>query len=321
MNKNILRFLLFSLYITASLLGGNPKEEKILICGVGRNIQLAIKNMILNIENLGHNFLDYAVIIYENNSKDNSASLLKEWANRNPHVHLTSEMLSLDELPKRCTEKIARARNFVLSVARNEQFHDYPYLIMVDLDFMTPWPIDEILKTIQSPKEWDCVSANGIDKEGLYYDRYAFRDKNFPLGPELIGKHFWKDLKETWFKLSGDHWIPVFSAFGGLAIYKTSSFINFSYSGTVTQDLQEAYKSIFSTILPSNSQLKKYLSMNKIKMKDTSSIPIIFTENKFKDPPIHDGEITCCEHLTLHSSMLINGFNKIFINPKMLMHY
>ncbi|MFV0339465.1 MAG: hypothetical protein ACK5MA_02380 [Parachlamydiaceae bacterium] len=41
--------------------------EKILICGVCKDVELAVGPSIRNIEKLGKRFQDYTVIIYENN--------------------------------------------------------------------------------------------------------------------------------------------------------------------------------------------------------------------------------------------------------------
>ncbi len=113
------------------------------------------------------------------------------------------------ESPLSRTEKIARARNIVLSAARDPKFADFEYLIKVDLDSAHAWPVEEVLKTIHSHQDWDCVSANDHCLEGLiflrggnYRDRIAFRDERDPLGPEMMGNIWWKELMKTWFKIN-----------------------------------------------------------------------------------------------------------------------
>lgn len=309
---------LFSLHATY----GNEERppQKVIICGVCRNIEPAVPNTISNIEMLGSRFTDYAVIIYENNSTDNTASRLSAWAEKNPHVVFTSETLSSSELPPTRPEQIARARNHVLSLAKDPKYGDFAYLIMADLDFLTPWPIDEIVRSINLPFEWDCISANGVTPEGSYYDRYAFRNDAFPFGPEMIGYYFWFDLRsqeKKWFELSGDSLIPIYSAYGGLAIYKTASIFPFSYSGTPTDELAKYYKQIASTLSPTNRHLQKYLTINKMESgSDLLKNPIVFQKDLLL------GDVNqCCEHLPLHASMAINGFGKFYINPKMYMRY
>lgn len=200
--------------------------------------------------------------------------------------------------------RIAKARNEVLSEIRKniDQYKDYKYLVMVDLDFLYDWPIDEIVSTINSQGDWDCVSANGLEKglvkneENIYYDRLAFRNEKFPFGPEVIGKKLWfSNLKKIWFSLKDNSWIPVYSAFGGLAIYKTATIISFSYSGRITEDLKKYYQKILQPLSAKKSSSQKRRSI------------------QFK-------EKTCCEHLTLHASMAMHGYNKMYVNPLMIIH-
>ena len=59
---------------------------KVTICSIGKNVEKAIPNSIRTIEGIGGLFEDYRVFIYENNSVDNSAAMLKEWADKNDKV-------------------------------------------------------------------------------------------------------------------------------------------------------------------------------------------------------------------------------------------
>lgn len=300
-------FLLLSINSHASI-EPDPTifSKKIIIAGVGRNVASAVPNTIENAEKLGSHFADYAVIIYENNSNDGTSKLFQQWAKVNPHVTFISERRNKNELERERVKRIAFARNKVLDVARDPKFHDFEYFLMVDLDFTTPWPIEEILVTLESSQEWDCVSANGVYNNTWYFDRYAFRDSLYPFGPELIGNKWWIDLNYTPFELKGQDWIPVYSAFGGLALYKTAAITQFSYSGTITEDLKDYYEKIFISLPPTNLELKKYKKSFKNK---TTFLPLIFKKT------------ICCEHLPFHASMALHGYGKFYINPKMIMSY
>jgi hypothetical protein len=312
--------LVFIFIASASLSKGFPEEEKypekILICGVCQNVEQAFLNTKKSIEKLGNRFADYAVIIYENNSTDNTVNLYREWANSNPKVVFISENMHPLDLPWTRMEKIARARNIVLAEARKSQYSDFPYLIMADLDFITLWPIEEIIKSIHLPIEWDCISANGTRvRDQAYYDRYAFRDNIFCLGPELLDS-WWQELASTWFHIYNDDLIPVFSAFGGLAIYKTATILKFCYSGVATYDLTKFYQQIFLSVPQSNLHVQRYLAQNHIQTPmDASILPVIYRCDS------GDHIQNCCEHVPLHAAMYINGYNKFFINPKMRMYY
>ena len=94
-------------------------------------------------------------------------------------------------------------------------------------------------------KEWDAVTANGILGAGCYYDLFAFRNERFPFGAELMGDSIYEDLSFIPMYLAEKNdWLPVYSAFGGLGIYKRASIIHFSYEGHVTNDLRKDYKNM-----------------------------------------------------------------------------
>jgi hypothetical protein len=315
-------FKFFGYICAASTIIACP--EKVIICGVCKDTEKAVNFTIDNIESLGKRFADYAVIIYENNSSDNTSALYQKWAMHNHRVHFVSEVFKPSELCHSRTENIARARNVVLSLARDSQYDGFKYLIMADLDFFkVPWPIREILAVTELPLEWDCVCANGVNQDENILDIYSFRDARFPLGPEVMGDRSWWDkMDQIRFKMEGDDLWPVYSAFGGLAIYKRASIIQFSYSGVVTEDLRKYYRQILLSTSQKHPQVQEYLqNLGLPQDSDLSTIPVEFRVNAVwehaNDPDIQ----SCCEHVTLHASMSINGFGKIFINPKMKMTY
>jgi glycosyltransferase involved in cell wall biosynthesis len=290
--------------------------EKILICGVCQNVENSFIYTKRSIEELGSRFSDYAVIIYENNSTDDTARLYREWANTNPKVTFISENMHPLDLPWTRYERIARARNLVLAHARKPQYSDFPYFIMADLDFMYLWPIDEIVRSINLPIEWDCISANGVRRKSyLYQDRLAFRDERYPFGPDILAS-WGKEVLATWFRISGEELVPVFSAFGGLAIYKTATLLKFNYSGVATSELEEFYRQIIDRLPQDSHHLQQYLAQNHLSSKDEACEQSVFFRSEWGD-----NIQCCCEHVPLHAAMYIHGYNKFFINPKMYIYY
>lgn len=309
------RFLLLCLIVALT-----GHAHQVLICGICKDVEPFVENSITNIEALGQRFQDYRVILYENNSQDKTPLLFAKWAQTNPRVLFVSETVEEKELPSSRMEKIARARNKVLNLVREGDFEDFPYLIMVDLDFPGPWPIDAVVETLDTPLEWDAVGSNGM-LNGYYYDRYAFRDWEFPLGPELLGPTWWVDISYSRFFWMQDTWSQVFSSFGGLAIYKTKTITQFSYAGTVTADLKAYYQHIIQTLAPTNPQLKQYLQRLRLdENTPPAEVPVVFCVNSPEVPPDYQ-TVTCCEHLPLHASMALNGFNRFFVNPRLRLVY
>lgn len=113
-------FVLFCAYLYLHVSVKEDRRPKVLICGVCRDVEKAVLNSVNNIEELGSKFSDYAVIIYENNSKDHTADLFAIWAEKNPKVTFISEKLIEKHLPQSRPERIARARNIVLSCKRSK---------------------------------------------------------------------------------------------------------------------------------------------------------------------------------------------------------
>ena len=73
-------------------------DKKIIIAGVCRNVERTISNIIQNFEKIGSFFQDYRVIIYENNSTDETAIGYIKWAKDNKHVVIISENLLPDKI-------------------------------------------------------------------------------------------------------------------------------------------------------------------------------------------------------------------------------
>jgi hypothetical protein len=316
----LLTFINFNLFSKpASLI-----EKKIMICGVCKNVASSLKNTIENIELLGSCFADYAVVIYENNSTDETNVILKEFAKENKRVVFISDVIPQENLMPSRTERIAKSRNFVLSLIQQQEYEGFEFVVMLDLDFSTPWPIDEICKTIQTEGDWDAVFANGLHADGSYYDRYAYRGGDYPLGPELIGMPWWDqvNLGERIYLNAYHSWVPCYSAFGGLGIYRRKSLLNVSYSGLVTEDLRGYYTEIVKNLSLNENHLKLYFQLNgEREIFNLKNPSLKFVRNTIWESPWDYTEITCCEHVPLHASMALKGHGKFYINPRMIMQY
>src|SRR6266436_1294706 len=89
-----MRLVLLLLLFHLPLFAENSDEQGVIICGICRNVSTTLDVSIRNIEQLGSRFKDYAVVIYENNSTDDTSAKLSAWANVNPHVLFLTETLS-----------------------------------------------------------------------------------------------------------------------------------------------------------------------------------------------------------------------------------
>lgn len=322
-------------------------QEKVLICGICKNVENAVANTIRSVEELGSQFLDYKVIIYENNSTDKTKELFQNWARKNRHVLFFCENLRTKKIAKQLsmkvynrTEALARARNKVLDIAMQQKYSDYKYVIWADLDFTEPWDVENIVETILHPEQkWDAVLANGA------YDLFAYRDAEFPIGFELIGNRYWQQLDELRARFSVDPtgpWKRVYSAFGGLGIYKRDSIKGCHYAGTVTKDLEDAVAKWLEKAECAKDVC--FLDVYKQLLATTRIVDLknerVFDRNRFPDEMglrLKNGKgigkiawFSCtpkvtlpwtCEHLPFHASMARNGHDKIFVNPHLISNH
>jgi glycosyltransferase involved in cell wall biosynthesis len=322
-------------------------SDKVLICGICKNVEKAIPNTIQSATELGSQFLDYRVIIYENNSTDRTKQLLQEWAKKDRRVVFLSEYLSKKKLVAQLqmkvrnrTESIARARNKILDIVNQDKYEDYKYVVWADLDFLAPWDIKNIIDTILHPEqEWDAVLANGT------YDLFAFRDPEFPIGFELLGEKYWRHLDKMRGRFSlapNGPWRKVYSAFGGLGIYKRKSIKGCRYSGVITKDLETVVITWLDRIENGKEicfwdeyqQLLREAPVIDLKtayLSDRKLLPSelgIRLQNKnglgkviwFSCTPKHTLPWVC-EHVPFHASMILQGHDKIFINPRLISNH
>lgn len=327
-------FLLFSLALFSE-----PIPDKVLICGIGRKIEKAVPNVIRSATALGSQFADYRVLIYENNSNDKTPDLLKAWAKENPKVIIRSEKLSAKKLKRAMrmgvlnrTEQIARARNIVLDLAMDKKFDDFKYVVWADLDFLDPWDVEGVVDTILHPQqEWDAVFAYGA------YDLFALRAPEWPIGFELLGSFYFEHLDRIYKEFTLDRngpWKKVYSAFGGLAIYRREALRGCRYTGVVTAELEKTVAQWLADSL-ANAKGKEVCFSKEYEQ--------LLAETPVYDAPLGNrsalpdrigvrlpkgrlvwfsctSEATLpwvCEHIPLHAAMIAKGHDKLYVNPKL----
>ena len=208
--------------------------QTVVICGLARDVAWLLPFTIARIERLGAMFADYRVVIYENDSRDDTKQLLTAWAARNPRVHVTQEDRGDPVNPNaRClkrAERMACYRNQCLKTVRS-RFGDFDHAIVVDTDLVGGWSLDGVASTF-GHDDWDFVGSNGIifKRLGLrmnvplQYDAWAFRrDEAFtPFTTEEVNFMQWT---------RGESLVPVTCSFGGLGVYRMPAYLAGEYSG------------------------------------------------------------------------------------------
>lgn len=261
-------------------------ESEFVVCSIVRNAAKGLERNIPILNQFLSMCKDYRVFVYENDSKDQSKDILTAWHESNPNkvyvslnntdpvktIPSAKEVGSVNPFySARRISKMVSLRNRYLDFIDEEKW-SADYLMVVDLD-VAALNLDAIMSSFASDKEWDAVTAFGYSTSPKlrkrYHDTYAlteYGDQNNPQTEKKI-----KELAEKYGKLSNsDNWIRVFSAFGGMAIYRF-----------------EAIKGLRYQLLDN----------------DDSRVEVR------------------CEHFSIYKQMYERGFDKVYINPGMVLKY
>lgn len=202
------------------------------ICGTVRNCGPYLNKIFQNMELIGNVFKDYRIILYYDNSTDDTLDKIKKYQEKNPKLILYVNENKM--LPYR-THRIALGRNICLNIIR-ENFSNYEYFIMMDCDNRCAKDMNlPLLPYYLKQDTWDSLSFHHPDG---YYDSWALSKL-----PYVVSCHHFKDhslgvkyLSELIKKTPKNKLIKCISAFNGFAIYKTHKFINCFYDGRFRLD-------------------------------------------------------------------------------------
>ena len=221
----------------------NMAEKSVAICSIVRNAQSSLKKNIPLIEKLRSKFKESIVVIFENDSKDDTKDILRNWNKNSPGVSVRLQDFNQITIPnedingvnrffsKERISKMANYRNYYLEILESLNFN-IDYLIIIDLD-IARFTLDGVAHSFGLANQWDIITANGYSYspklKRRYHDTYALTEigKDTEIQTESIinnNQAKWSFLKR------GIPLIPVYSAFGGLAIYRYNLIKNKRYA-------------------------------------------------------------------------------------------
>jgi hypothetical protein len=293
--------------------------QNVIICGVVKNVEHRIENNIQCALETGSMFEKCKVIVYENNSTDNTKEILNRYASHT-NVKIISENLEGHDKKENnkiwacCNhscrvEHICNARNKLVDEFNKPEYDEFTYVIMIDFD-SNGWDKSGIAHSFSVSSEWDAVFANSKPN---YYDFYALRTHFLPFGPEVINETFWSNLPRSHQFENG--LIPVFSAFNGIGIYKKDIFKKYRYDCIVNDDVKQFYRNYLKNNSVSDALMKDITAKCTYPYggyKDEES------DIYWKSNSGYCGALVC-EHVPLHFALYNNGY-KLFINPKLIYH-
>ena len=219
------------------------KNLNVIIYGTIRNIEEHFLTSFTNLEIISSYFKNSFIIIFENDSTDNTRKLLQAWhQSKKTKINIKKHIIleeNLDEkFPLRAT-RLAYCRNSILKyIFKNDLYYSYHYAIHCDLDNRF-WCIDyeSICNCFQYDlNKWDVMTC--INKNKNYYDYWALRMENTWFDKNIFScksqnihyetkTHEFIDLiKKT------EGLLKTKSSFNGLGIYKLKSLKDCYYNAS-----------------------------------------------------------------------------------------
>jgi hypothetical protein len=231
------------------------KQNTIVISALVRNNESSFDFTKKAIELIGSVFKDYKVILFENDSGDNTRNLLNTWTQENSHITLLDcctlgncacklsreSNYHIGVLSKERQTRMQGYRNLILEHIRKNLSH-FDLLLICDFDLNAIPRMKGLYDILESHTPWDAVFCNGrtsipgtFGSIALCYDGLAYVPLNGNIPSHKPAKLF-KLINQT-FKmnlgiLSSKHnLVEVESAFNGYGIYKMPSILPHSYDG------------------------------------------------------------------------------------------
>ncbi len=205
---------------------------KCCICGTVKNCGKYLDRIFANMEEIGSLFEDYSIVLYYDNSNDNTLQKIMEYQQKNAKCvyHVNTSPVS-----KFRTYNIAKGRNYCIQYIKNH-FADYEYFVMMDCDNICSNKIRaNVLSEMLRRNDWDSVSFN----KPYYYDLWALSIRPYIFSCHHFnnGYALWKDYINAILKNAPNTaLIPCASAFNGFAIYRANKFLNCTYDGRLRTD-------------------------------------------------------------------------------------
>lgn len=220
------------------------KNKSIIICSIVRDAEKSLRRNLPVLKKLFPYFKNYRVIVFENDSKDKTKEVLKKWMIDDVnHIQIfMDDFYSEKATPSAksvCCNPFFSNKRISKMVSLRNQYLDYieqkgleaDYLMVLDLD-VASINLDGIISSFDNDVNWDAVTAFGYSLSPKlrkrYHDSYALTECGDEDKPQTELKII--QLADKYGRLKPeDDWVRVFSAFGGLAIYKFEAIKGLRY--------------------------------------------------------------------------------------------
>ncbi|MTK52797.1 hypothetical protein [Paludibacter sp.] len=221
---------------------GLAKNYNIAICSIVRDCSTNLKKNIPIIEEIRSYFKSSVVIVFENDSTDDTKETLKGWRQNSSNTYIECVNYKTNTIPNfnqtgvnkyfssDRISKMVEYRNNYLDKLQHIDFNP-DFVMIVDLDVSKIY-LEGIFHSFGIVEQWDVVCANGYSLSPKltkrYHDSYALVElykESIPQSEISIRENAYK-----WgFLKKGMPLMPVYSAYGGLAIYRFDAIESLTY--------------------------------------------------------------------------------------------
>ena len=258
-------------------------NKSIIVCSIVRNAGTCLRHNLPVMEALSREFYDFKMVIFENDSVDDTKEVLKHWQKvfGDKLEVISEDTMAGNTIPKPSEvscNPFYSARRIGKMVNLRNQYMDYvekmsaDFLMVVDLD-IAGFSLDGILSSFNLGIQWDAVCANcwslSPRLKRRYHDTYALVEYGDEQNPQTEKKIL--SLSDKFASIRpGDSPVRVFSAFGGITIYRFEAVRGLRYKLLQNEDERVEVR---------------------------------------------------CEHFSLYRQMADKGYDKVYINPSMKVKY
>jgi hypothetical protein len=199
---------------------------------------------------------------------------------------------------------------------------------MIDMDNPVPFPVNAILRCIaRDPDGFDALVCTGLNPMGYMYDTYAYRDAQFPFGPEIMREAFWSGQHQYYVQIAVHNktmlfnrqmkqnpgllpYVPIGSGFNGLCIFRREALKGLRYSAVPTPEMNTEYQAM-KCIPPLAENAKTHLNGASVGMylfsKDEKDKGIFYFHNSGYNFPV------VCEHVPFFAGMRARNRRRIYL--------
>jgi hypothetical protein len=223
------------------------KKMRLAVCGLARNCASKLPATIRFVETLSNYFESTIIIVVENDSRDKTRVILNSWADSSSSLNIIDGKVpaveSFTDTPAnpyysfKRVSRLAALRNQYLDFLKAQATPpDFVLVMDFDVDRIS---LEGVLDSFSRATDWDVATAYGYSLSPTLQERYHDTYALVPLGeentPQLEARL--KAIQQNWRQdKASRELVEVYSAFGGLTIYKYKQINSLNYTACPNGD-------------------------------------------------------------------------------------